>query len=64
MLFRSVDDLLELDPPERTTDFRPDNLAQNTGRYVDEELGFSFFPPIGWAVSNPEIGRASCRERV
>ena len=50
----TVDDLLELDPPERTTDFRPDNLAQNTGRYVDEELGFSFFPPIGWAVSNPE----------
>ena len=50
----TVDDLLELDPPERTTDFRPDNLAQTTGRYVDEELGFSFFPPIGWAVSNPE----------
>jgi len=50
----SIDDLLELDPPERTTNYMPENLAQSSGRYTDEDLGFSFFPPVGWAVSNPE----------
>ena len=47
-----MNNLLELDPPERTSGFTPQTT--NSGKYTDEELGFSFLPPIGLTIQNPE----------
>ena len=47
-----MNNLLELDPPERTSGFTPQTT--NSGKYTDEELGFSFLPPIGWTIQNPD----------
>ena len=47
------DNLLELDPPERTLQFSS-NFDKDDGRYTDKELGFSFLKPIGWTTTNPE----------
>ena len=44
------DNLLELDPPERTLQFSS-NFDKDDGRYTDKELGFSFLKPIGWTTT-------------
>jgi len=52
VLHRSeISNLLDLDPPQRTTE--PTTTQNDDGPYIDEELGFSFYPPIGWMITNP-----------
>ena len=49
-----IENLLELDPPERTSTPIP-VLESIRERYVDKELGFAFIAPLGWELTEPPI---------
>ena len=53
------DNLLDLGLPEREGGMTTAPTENNDGPYVDNKLGFTFLPPIGWMVSQPPQSNAN-----